>query len=253
MLSRTSIVQSLAFVVAQLAFSLAVSAGRADELVAVDEGNPPFSYESSTGTAGVYPALIRGLFRRINVPVTIQAMPWKRAAMMADTDGIGLCGLIKTERYEARYDFSAPLVALDMRIYVRRGKAFPYAGLESLRGRRLGVLRGWTYGDAFELARAQNWFDVEEASGDGLNIDKLINNRIDAALIPREAADLILSMSDAIGRVAPLDTPFLSESTYLAFAKSANKKPLIEALNGALAEMRADGSYDLLLDTLKQR
>lgn len=218
-------------------------------VIAVDEANPPLMYGTETGARGMYPALIREIFRRIDRPVSVEAMPWKRAFLLADSGKVGIAGLVKTVERQRRFDFTDPLYEDVLKIYVRQERTFSYTGIDSLKDKKIGVLRGWSYGDAFDRARADGWFIAEEVSGDAQNVDKLINSRIDAALMQEEVGGAALASADAVGQIVPLND-FVRLPVYIAFHAKAGQRPLIERINAALDGMRQDSTYAAILSSI---
>lgn len=219
----------------------------AGETVDVDSGNPPFMYQTPNGAAGIYPALIREAFKRIGEDVTIETLPWRRALISIDTGEAGIGGIYKTAERQGKYDFSDKLFEERVNLYVPRGQGFSYQGLASLKGKTVGVIRGWSYGDDFDAAAKAGLFQVQEVSGDLQNFEKLINGRVDVVLAIREAANVMLAAPELQEKVEVLSTPLMIKPTFVAFNKSAHKADLIARLNRAIAAMHADGSYDKIV------
>lgn len=222
------------------------------ETIAVDEADPPFSYEATNGPAGVLAALTREVFRRAGEPLELRSLPRKRMLMSLDAGG-GAAGVSMTPDREANLDHSAPLLTVAVRVYTRRGKTFAVSGVESLLDKRIGLARGRDLGADFERLRADGRLRIDEENGDAANIDKLVNNRIDAVLLPPETADLILAVTGAEGRVTALDPPMTTLPLHLVFAKTARKTELLARIDTALAAMRADGTHAAIVGVLGAR
>lgn len=217
------------------------------ETIAVDDSAPPFMYDTPDGAVGLYPALVREIFHRLNEPVSIQPMPWKRALLMLETGAAGVAGVVKTGDRMETFEFSDPIYVQTTQVLVRRGRGFAFEGVPSLRARRIGVLRGRSYGAEFDTARAAGLFDVQEVSADTRNLDKLLDNQIDAALISREAADMLLAWTESANRIVPLPARMEALPVRIAFARSAEAGPLIARINAALCDMRAEGRHDAIV------
>ncbi|MDR3514380.1 MAG: transporter substrate-binding domain-containing protein [Azospirillaceae bacterium] len=231
---------SFAFVISSI---LGLAPAGAEQAVAVDAGNPPFMYLASNGPAGIYPALIREIFKRVGDTVTIQAVPWKRAISELDAGTTGVGGIYKNSERLTKYDYSDKLFDEVVNIYVARGKGFAYSDSASLSGKTIGTIRGWSYGDDFDAAAKAGKFQVEEVAGDQQNFEKLVSGRLNAVLAIRESADTAIASGDQTTRVEALPTPLSVNPSFIAFNKSAAKTGLIAQINQALAAMRADGTY----------
>jgi polar amino acid transport system substrate-binding protein len=215
--------------------------------IGFDEANAPFMYGQNGEAKGLYPALITAAFAKIGVAVKETPAPWTRVLATTDAGKAGVGGLYKNAEREAKYDFSAPIFQERLQIYVNTGKKFDVASVDDLTGKTVGVIRGWSYGDAFDKARAAGKFKVEEVDSDQLNLNKLGLGRIDAAVAIQQSADAVIAKNGLTGKVAAVEKPLAANDTYLAFAKTAGQAALIKRFDETIAAMRADGSYDQLV------
>lgn len=223
-------------------------------LVMVDTANPPFMFLTSDNkAAGIYPALVAEAFERMGVPVLVSAVPWKRALATMEIGGAGVAGIYQTVERSEKFDFSDVLYVEKVQVIVLASKVFSYSGMASLRGKRLGVLRGWSYGDEFDQARAAGLFIVEEVDSDAQNLAKLKNDRLDAVLAIKESADASISAFGSSRAFLSLEPPLSETPTYLAFSKQMNKQELLQSFNHALASMRNDGTWDKIVMAISAR
>jgi polar amino acid transport system substrate-binding protein len=221
--------------------------GHAAEVVVFDEGNPPFMYKSGNGVAGIYPALVAEAFKRMKADVEMTALPWKRALNGLDSGENAVGGIYKNSERLKKYDYSEKLFDEVIAVYVLKGKKFSFSGVDSLKGKSVGVIRGWSYGDDFDAAVKAKTVKTEDVGGDAQNFGKLVEGRIDVVLAVKESAAATLASADMGNKVELLDSPLSSNPSFLAFAKSANKTDLIDKFNVAIAAMRKDGSFDKIV------
>jgi polar amino acid transport system substrate-binding protein len=232
----------IALVSAALALIGLVSGVRAEEAIAVDNANPPFMFEQKGTAAGIYPALVTEIFKRIETPVTISSLPWKRALMNLDNGLSGVAGIYKNEERLKKYSYTDMLFSEEVQIFVEKGQAFPYTSIDSLKGKTIGVIAGWSYGDAFDGARSAGVLKVEEAPSDALNFKKLVNGRLDVVLAIREAAAVAeAGMRD---QMEALPQSFSVNPSYIAFSNKTDKAALIARINETLGAMHKDGTFD---------
>lgn len=246
---RQSVVLGLALTTLMFA-GLGSALAQAGELILVDETAPPYMYDTPLGPAGVCPAIVREVFHRLGETVTIQAVPWKRLLVQLENGSAGVaCARMTDERLEL-LDFTDSLLPISFAILARRGRITEYNGLSSLHGRTIGIRRGWSYGETFDHARTGGLMRIEEASGDGQNLEKLLDGRIDAAILAEPSADMLLAAFDAGDRIVVFGDDTMTGDKRIAFPKSANKGALIGRINAALAAMRADGTLKLINGTV---
>lgn len=233
------------------AFLLQASSGWTQPLrILFDQANPPFMYAADSKAVGIYPAIIAEAFARMGQPVVMEAVPWKRALISIDDRHTGVGGIYKTEERLHKYDYSDPLFEETLLVVVRAGSSLKYEGIESLRGMVLGISRGWTYGDEFEAARKAGVFKVEEADGDGQNLEKLRAQRIDVILCVREAAFSAMAGSGTRDEFSVQEKFFSVNPAFLAFSKQSSMDKTLEAFNEALRTMREDGTWDTIVTSV---
>lgn len=209
-------------------------------LVNVDEAHPPYMYNSDGKAAGFYSALVQAAFQRMDVPVTLMPKPWARAIHEMDQGLSGTAGIYKNSERLKRYDYSEPLLVERLMVYSPRSRFLPYTRIEDLKGKRVGVMRGWSYGDEFDKARKAGLFKVEDVSTDEQNFLKLSTDRIDVMVAIPESVSSLLTRFPS---VTAASTPLLEAPAYLAFSKSANQAALLQRFNQALKEMKASGEF----------
>lgn len=231
-------------------FCIAVLIGTralSETTVTFDRSNPPFMYESQHRATGLYPAIIAEAFRRMNEPLTVRALPWQRALAGADAGHWGVGGLYMNEERLWKYDYSEPIHEERLMVYVLRGKEFPFAGIDDLTGKKVGVMRGWTYGDAFDQAVAEGRIINEPVNSDKANIGRLLLGRVDAIIAAPETLRLLQRDYDPEGRVVELPVPMQAIKTYLSFPKSTGMTEMLDRFNTQIRLMRMDGTMDRLI------
>ena len=120
--------------------------------------------------------------------------------------------------------------------------------LEDLNGKTVGVQLG-TPGDLMmseEVGKADglNLAGVEQYNKAADAVQALLTNKIDAVCIDDQVAKNFVAANP--DELTTLDTAFAEES--YAIAVSKDNPDLTEALNGAIAELKEDGTLDAILD-----
>lgn len=215
--------------------------------IAFDAASAPTMYtDAQGGAAGVYPAIVRHAFALMNEPAELVAEPFRRliATLFGGTGAAG--GVVRNEERLAVADYSGDYFVENLSLFRRAGAPELPPGIAGLRGLHIGVVRGWSYGDAFDRARAQHLFEVEEVDTDSRNFGKLRLNRLDA-VVATELAGRMLLGAEAAGTIAPLAQPLLSMGIALAVPKTLSAKPLLQRFDQAIATMRRDGSLEAIV------
>jgi polar amino acid transport system substrate-binding protein len=222
------------------------AAGAGPVIISVDEANPPFMFaDPETGEAsGLYPVLIRAVFARAEIPVEIKAYPWKRALSYGESGETGVGGIYKNENRVQVFDYSDPIFAEKLVLYVRRDFPLDFKGLASLKGKRIGVIRGWSYGSDFDRMRSERAFVADEASSDAFNFQKLaIRREIDCVIATDVSGDPALERLGLSGAIVKEKIPLAILDVYIVFSNKSPDKKIIPIFNRTLAKMKSDGSY----------
>ncbi len=222
----------------------ACAAPAAPILINVDIANPPFMYGHQGKAMGVYPGLIQAAFRHMGIPVLIEAKPWNRALMESENGSAGMGGLYKNSERLTKFDYSDQLFVERLVVYFNMLKPVAFSGAEDLKGKRIGVIRGWSYGDDFDRMRKDGDFRVEAVASDDQNFRKLEAQRLDAVITIREAGAVLAPKYKDLG-CAP--TPLALNPTFLAFAKSACRAALLKQFNSALMQMQKSGEFQKII------
>lgn len=246
--NRTRLGTSFRWLVAVLCCGwLAFDARAAEPVVIVfDADNPPFMFGLDDHPAGIYPVIVATAMERAGIPVTLEIRPWKRALAESETGKSGIGGVYQNEERTRKYDFSDPIMTENIVVYFNMAAPIDFRTVSDLHGMTIGVIRGWSYGDAFDVARRDGLFKVEEVSGDRSNFMKLADGRLDGILSIEESGRATIAAAGLsnIGQSRPY---LASNKAYLAFAKSAQRKDVLAGFNKALSAMRRDGTLDRIV------
>lgn len=219
------------------------------ETIYVDAGNPPFMYELNDKAEGIYPIILKEIFDSLQMPVSIKPVPWKRAIEYADFGVAGIAGIYKNEERLKKYDYSDEIYKEKILIYVLKEKMFSFKHVSDLKGKSIGVLMGWSYGEEFDKARNDNLFTAYDATLDEINFKHLLSNKLDCILAIEETGSIIKEKNSKMkSRIVSLDTPLLVNSTYLIFPKSLNKNDVLFKFNSKLNETKKNGKYKRLIN-----
>jgi len=112
--------------------------------IAVDSANPPFMYAEDNKAVGLYPVLLNAVFAKMGMTTEIEAYPWKRTLSMGEKGAAAIGGIYKNEERLKIYDYSDPIFSEKLLIYVNKDASFPFSGVSDLKGKRIGVILGWS-------------------------------------------------------------------------------------------------------------
>lgn len=206
--------------------------------------------------------LLLFLEREANVSFKIEYYPMARLlSQVKNGDGLGF-GLSKNSERLETMRFSEPIYANYVWIVTRKNNVFPFATIDDLKGKTIGVMRGVSYGDEFDQKKNEVFTVEEDTASHVARLKKLAMKRMDAMLFGARQTNSIevealLHHMQNVDRSHVLDT---SESEFtvlskplrideLHFAVSLHKYgDLIKRINIALARGKKNGEINRILN-----
>lgn len=218
--------------------------------ISFDEGSFPLQFGLSDGmAAGLYPAIVGAVCGRLGWTSQLVARPFKR--ILADLAAGESCGgaLVRTPEREAYALFSEPYYTERLLAYSMRSQVRVFQKFSDLEGRRVGVIRGWSYGPEFDAARQQRRFDVEEVATDKQNFVKLFRERIDYVVAPELSGRLLARSAPAGTSVMESEHPVAQTPIHFAVPRMLPQAAeRIVEFNSALKELVRDGGLARLVE-----
>lgn len=175
-----------------------------------------------------------------------QLFPWKRAYTLALSGKGGIIGLSMTSERLKSFDYSEIMYYDDLLLVVLKGNEFNFSNIKDLKGKKVGALRGASYGEDFEKGK-KDLFTVEEDGNGKQRLLKLLHNRIDIAIIgPGKGAinkiiqsnEMLMKEKDAF---VILPTPFKRDPNYLGFPKEMQMQNFLTEFNSILQKGNDSG------------
>ncbi len=180
--------------------------------------------------------------------------PWARAYKSAVDGQGGIIGLSKTRERLKIFDYSDVIFYDDVIIVVLKDKEFQFEKMEDLKGRTVGIGRGGSFGDAYEKAKSEGVFKVEEDNGPVLRLRKLLQSRIDCALMsPGKFAlyctiDQDKNLMENKDKFIVLSKPLTRDPNFLGFSKKMKMLDFLKEFNGALKQGYESGKINKIID-----
>ena len=210
---------------------------------------PPFEYLGDDGEPeGFDIALIKAIGEKLGMNVEVQNMEFDSlVAAIGSKIDVAIAGMTIDEERQKTVDFSDPyydavqyvIVSADSDVAAKGADAV-MADLEGLTiGCQLGTTGNFIIEDDIANATAQTYNKAVDAVND------LINGKIDAVIIDKNPAEVFADKF--AGQVVAIDGNqfgFSIEQYAIALPKNSELK---DQINQALADLKADGTFDALV------
>ena len=207
--------------------------------IAVEGTYPPFNYRDEQGKlTGFDVEIAEAIAAKMGVKPEFTTTEWSGilAGLQAGKYDVIVNQVAATDKRRETFDFSDPYVVSSPQLIVRANETRKIATASDLRGKKIGVGQGSNYAD---LARGIEGAEVKTYPGATEYLQDLATGRIDVALndsllIPylQQKTNLPVKAGAPLGAIETNAIPF----------RKGNPK-FKQAIDKALADMKADGSF----------
>jgi len=179
---------------------------------------------------------------------TISIYPWKRAILMLES---GRADALFSSNYtQDRTAFAfypeEPIVISPWVMWVRDGDGSKFESFDDLHGKKVGVVRGYSYTPEF-------WFFVkkhqlfEEVTNDEMNFKKLSAGRLDF-IVAELGNGLYLSRTLNLDKkiIPLLKHPIKKDGLFIIFNKKTVSREFVDKFSTELKEIKKEAFYKYL-------
>jgi polar amino acid transport system substrate-binding protein len=211
---------------------------------------PPYEFENNGKASGVLVEIIETLFKKANISVELKFLPFKRAYETTKKGGIdGLFNFYKTEERLNFFDYTEPIIKNPLVFFVRKDSKIRYNKLEDLRGLKVGILRGYTYGTSFDKSRL---FIQEATNSHESNFRKLMLGRINVYPCDKLVGIHVAMENKLMPELKILSTPLKVMDGYIGFTKGKHKD-IIPRINKLIIEMHQSGEIEAMINKYMEK
>ena len=235
--------RTLLLLVTATALSLGVIQGAELRLVSTvwspftnEPGRPRFALD-----------LVEAALGRFNVTAkTSMIEPPRFTAALLSSEFDGSAAAWKDPEREKALLFSQPYLENRLVLVGRRGEDVSAASLAGLKGKRVAVVEGYSYGEGVETAG----MSLVRSIGEEDSLSKLLNGSADYALMDELVVQFMVTNypKEAASRLQLGTTPLVTRQLYLAVRRSRpDADSIISRFNAQLRGMISDRTYHRLL------
>jgi ABC-type amino acid transport substrate-binding protein len=201
---------------------------------------PPFEFKEGDGFVGIDVELMEAIATKLGLDFQVEDMAFESLTeSFGKIDVIAAGFTIKPDR-EITCDFTNTYFNATQTVIVSADSTI--ATVEDLDNKKIGVQNGTTgYDTAKELTDEAN---ITQYNNGSLAVEALVGGKIDAVIIDKNPAN---AYKDQHGDKIKLVEGLFDTEEYALAVKKGNKE-LLDALNKALDELKADGTFDKIVE-----
>lgn len=154
----------------------------------------------------------------------------------------------KTPEREAQMVYSLPYLQNQLVLIGRKGSQVDINSMNEMEGKKLGLVKGYAYGDSITNAENVQIFFHEN---DQENLEALLSEEIDYMLVDHILIQYLFKyqMNDVSEHLSIATNPFIVKPLFVAIRKDVpGAKKIIQAFDKQIDTMIADRSYNRILN-----
>ncbi len=212
---------------------------------------PPYEFKQDGKITGYCTAIVEQVFGKMGVKMSeLEIYTWARAEDYVFNGKIDvLYSSSKSDKREKYVHFpQEPLISSDWVMFIRKAdkNKLKFNSLADLKGKKVGVVRGYSYTPEFwDFVKKEKNYD--EVSNDKTNFKKLMGKRFDY-LVSEYAVGLSianeLGVDDQV--IALTGTPIKSTGLYVMFSKKTIDKPFVNNFSKELKKFKTTSAFKKL-------
>ncbi len=202
---------------------------------------PPYEYYEGSEIVGIDAEIAKAVADKLGLELQIQDMEFDSiiTAVQTGKADIGLAGMTVTDERKQSVNFTDTYAEGIQSIIVKEGSDIKSAA--DLKGKKIGVQLSTT-GDIY-ATDDYGKENVEEYNKGNDAVQALVTGKVDAVIIDNQPAISYVASNKGL---VILDTEYVKEE--YAGCISKDNEALLKAINDALAELKADGTIQGILD-----
>lgn len=228
--------------------------GGQGSLVAGTEEWPPYAYTVPDGSIqGMSTDIVRAVLGRMGVGLgELASYPWVRGLKLLEGGGLDL--LYSAVYDPARLRFGrypkTPLFLTQWVFFIRKQDAgkLRFRSMDDLDGRRVGVVRSYSYTPEFNRYLRSGGESVE-VSSDRANLELLLRGRVDYAVLEYMNGLALMARDGLGGQLVPLTgEPLGVIRLYPLFNRINVSQDFVDRFDRELAAFKRDKAYDEIVN-----
>jgi polar amino acid transport system substrate-binding protein len=214
---------------------------------------PPFIVDQGA-EKGAATALVSEILKRAGYQTEVSIETWPRTL---EGTSAGIYDVIisawYTKERESHFQFTEPYFVNTIQFVKRKGAPINFRSYQDLKGLVIGVVNGYAYGEEFDNAQGLLKLPSNHLIQ---NLLKLQQGRIDLTLGDKWVVrnELTEYFPTAIKDFEFLGKPVATRTLHAAVSRAhPQHDKIVKDFNKTLKAMKADGSYEKILDTYRKR
>lgn len=215
---------------------------------------PPYA-SKSLPQQGASVAVASAAFEAMGYKLVVEFLPWSRAVNEAKNPSSQYMGYFP-EYYSPDvakdFTYSQPMGSGPLGFVEQANKAISWNTLSDLKGKRIGVVQDYVNTTEFDNLVASGGLRVSAVVSDSKNLRKIINNRLDVAVIDKNVMDHLFKLDKSLkGKASQAhfqDKLLEDKKLYICFKKNKMGQQMADIYNQGLKKIDVNAIMNKFLN-----
>lgn len=191
--------------------------------------------------------------RELDIVFDIRLYPWIRAERNAMQGAGMIFGLSKTPERLQRMRFSDIAAANKLWLVTRSDRTFEFNSIDDLRGKTVGAVRGYSYGEPFDSARNVAFRVDGDVASRELRLKRLLLGRVDVVLLYQPHTESPAEIEASLNASMAPHRAGLKVPAGVSFSVLPKPMQMDQQLYFAVAKDKDDGTIDRINEALARQ
>jgi polar amino acid transport system substrate-binding protein len=229
---------------------ICVSAGHAEQdmLHVVYTQWEPYTYQENDKDSGFEIETVRAVIGKMGLRSKFEQLPWKRCLITMEKGGADvLVSALKTPEREKFLYYPDEFISLSKTVFfTKKGSSIEFDGsFEGLKNYNIGIIRGFSYGDAFDKAVYLKKDEVNDT--DGL-VKMVLAGRNELGAENMAVITASAKKQGVLDNIRFLEKPIHSQKLYVVFSKVRALEKSGNTFSETLREFKKTEDYRKILE-----
>ena len=204
---------------------------------------PPYSWQENGRAKGVQIQIVNSIFKNAHIELELIYLPFKRAYQDVKEGKIdGLFNFYQTPERMQWFDYSASFIKNPLVIFKKNNRQID---INNLQGLKVGVMRGYTYGNEFDNNSTFTRYIIDSHKSAFLLLKK---NRIDIYPCDYRVGNWHIEKLSLQNEIDSITKPLKIMDGHIGFTKGVHQKN-IQKINTAIMNMIKSGEIETIIKT----
>jgi polar amino acid transport system substrate-binding protein len=208
---------------------------------------PPFT--NIKGEKSFALEIVDEALSRIGIKTVDKILTFDEVILAIDRGELdGSAALWSNQEREKKYIFSKPYLYNQLILVGRKGKKVKGLGISDLKGKRVGIIQNYAYGD---LTNPKNNIILIKGKNNQQNLERLLSKQIDYMLVDKLLIQYMLKyqINDVTKHLEFNTSPLIVKSLHFAIKNDiVDGREIIARFDEEILKMMTDGSYNDILE-----